>query len=179
MEVNASMNQALKNALWAIGRVNHFILALEKAVLSCLMIGMLIFGFLQVFARFVLKAPIGWSEELLTYSFTWTSFLGASMAIYTKGHFSVDLLMKKLPAVMVKPLNIFTWLLILVFSLFILILGSVLTKANTIQRMNILPISMMWAYMAMPVCGAFIFLHALEKTLEVIFDLEATEGAVK
>ena len=44
------------------------------------MVSMLIFGFLQVFARFILKSPIGWSEELLTYSFTWASFIGASMA---------------------------------------------------------------------------------------------------
>ncbi len=173
------MNPALKKILALIGKINHVILAIEKAGLSFLMVGMLIFGFLQVFARFVLKTPIGWSEELLTYSFTWTSFIGASMAIYTKSHFSVDLLMNKLPAALVKSLNIFTWLLILVFSLFILVMGSILTKANSIQRMNILPISMMWAYLSMPVCGAFIFFHALEKTLEVVLGTEATEGVVE
>ncbi len=166
------MDAATGNILKAIGKVNRIVLTLEKTALAVLMIGMLIFGFLQVFARFVLKTPIGWSEELLTYSFTWTSFLGASAAIYTKAHFSVDLFMKKLPAAAIRPINIFTWLLICGFSIFIAITGATLTAANSIQRMNILPISMFWAYLSMPVCGSFIFLHALEKTLEIIFRIE-------
>ncbi len=173
------MNTGLSAVMGIISKINKIVLTFEKILLLVLLIGMLIFGFLQVFSRFILKSPIGWSEELLTYSFTWVSFIGASMAIYTKSHFSVDLLMKKVPSAIVRPINIFTWILIIVFSLFILIMGAKLTVANSIQRMNILPISMAWAYLSMPVCGAFIFLHGIEKTLEVIFNLEATEGAVK
>ena len=48
------------------------------SIVILFLVGMLIFGFLQIFSRFILRTPIGWSEELLTYSFTWTSFIGAS-----------------------------------------------------------------------------------------------------
>ena len=41
---------------------------------------------------------------------------------------------------------------------------------NSIQMMNIIPLSMSWAYLAMPVSGAFILIHAVEKLLEVIQD---------
>lgn len=166
------MNVAIDSVIKIVGRINRLILKVEKSILIVLMVGMLIFGFLQVFARFILKTPIGWSEELLTYSFTWCSFMGASMAIYSKSHFSVDLLMKKLPPALTRPITIFTWTLICLFSLFLLVMGYKLTAANSIQRMNILPISMLWAYLAVPVCGAFIFLHALEKTMEIVFRIE-------
>ena len=158
-----------------IAKINHFILLIEKSILIVLMTSMLIFGFLQVFSRFILKSPIGWSEELLTYSFTWASFIGASMAIYTKSHFSVDLLMRKLPDGLVKKIRLFTWVMICLFSLFILVMGWRLTLLNSIQMMNIIPISMSWAYLAMPVCGLFIFIHGFEKTLEVALGINQEE----
>jgi len=163
------------NVIQTMGKVNRIILIVEKTILIVLMVGMLIFGFLQVFSRFILKAPIGWSEELLTYSFTWASFIGASMAIYTKSHFSVDLLVRKFPPALQKNVSIFTWILICVFSLFILVMGWRLAVANNIQRMNILPLSMFWAYLSMPVCGAFIFIHAVEKLTEVILNIESIQ----
>jgi TRAP-type C4-dicarboxylate transport system permease small subunit len=160
-----------------MGTINRFILRIEKVVLSILLTGMVVFGFLQVFSRFILQSPIGWSEELLTYSFTWVSFIGASMAIYTKSHFSVDLLVRKLPLSFLKPLHIFTWVLLCGFSIFILVLGWKLTLLNSIQRMNVLPISMTWAYLALPVFGLFTFLHSLEKLLEVILNIEKAEDS--
>lgn len=155
-----------------MGQVNHVILMIEKTILVVLMVGMLIFGFLQVFSRFVLKAPIGWSEELLTYSFTWTSFIGASAAIYTNSHFSVDLVTRKFSPNVLKAVRLGVWILVCVFSVFLLVMGTRLAIANQIQRMNILPISMFWAYLAMPIAGLFILIHGVEKTTEVILDIE-------
>ncbi len=169
------MTQRSESIVRVMGYINHAILVVEKSVLVILMVGMLVFGFLQVFSRFVLKAPIGWSEELLTYSFTWASFMGASMAIYTNSHFSVDLVTKHFSPRLLKGVRILIWLLICIFSLFLLVMGTRLALANTIQRMNILPISMFWAYLAMPVAGAFIFIHGVEKTTEVILNIESEE----
>ena len=118
-----------------MGRVNHIILLIEKTSLIILMVGMLIFGFLQVFSRFILKAPIGWSEELLTYSFTWASFMGASMAIYTNSHFSVDLVTKHFSQKLLKTVRLVIWVLICLFAVFLLYMGTRLAIANHIQRM--------------------------------------------
>ncbi|WP_319561685.1 TRAP transporter small permease [Marispirochaeta sp.] len=155
-----------------LGQINHVILFIEKTILILLMLGMLVFGFLQVFSRFILKAPIGWSEELLTYSFTWASFIGASMAIYTNSHFSVDIVIKHFPERFLKSIRFFVSLLICIFAAFLLFMGTRLSIANHIQRMNILPISMFWAYLAMPVSGAFILIHGIEKTVEILLDIE-------
>ena len=173
------MTPVVEKTMKGLARINHYALFIEKTVLIVLIVGMMIFGFLQVFSRFILQAPIGWSEELLTYSFSWASFIGASMAIYTKSHFSVDLVMKLLSEQTIRIIRILTWTLILVFSLFIVIMGIRLTIANSIQMMNILPISMLWAYLAMPVCGVFIFLHSVEKLAETILGVEGEELEVE
>lgn len=169
------MSTRADSVVRVMGRVNHVILFIEKIILIVLMIGMLVFGFLQVFSRFILRAPIGWSEELLTYSFTWASFIGASMAIYTNSHFSVDLLTRKFSPKLAKAVSILMWILICVFSLFILVMGWRLALANGIQWMNILPLTMFWAYLSMPVCGAFIFIHGVEKLTEVILNIKAPQ----
>ena len=114
--------EKLKNLIInPIARINQAVLLIEKSILILLMVGMLIFGFLQVFSRFILQAPIDWSEELLIYSFTFASFIGASMAIYTNSHFSVDLLMKNMPVKGVKAVRIFVWSVIIGFALFFLV----------------------------------------------------------
>ncbi len=41
--------------------------------------------------------------------------------------------------------------------------------------MNILPLSMFWAYLSMPVAGLFIFIHGVEKTTEVILNIESEQ----
>lgn len=166
------MSERSDSVVHVVGQVNHVILVIEKTILVLFMIGMLVFGFLQVFSRFILKAPIGWSEELLTYSFTWASFIGASAAIYTNSHFSVDLLTKHFSPKILKGARVFVWVLICLFSLFLVVMGTRLTIANTIQRMNILPLSMMWAYLSMPIAGLFIFIHSVEKTMEVVLNIE-------
>ena len=166
------MTERVKAVLGVMRRVNHALLMLEKSVLVVLMVGMLIFGFLQVFSRYILKAPISWSAELLTYSFAWTSFVAAGMAVYTNSHFSVDLVVKHFPAKLYKVVMLVIWALTLGLAVFLMYYGGRLAIANTIQRMNILPLSMFWVYITMPVCGFFMFFHGIEKTMEVLYDIE-------
>ncbi len=170
------MKKLLETILPGVMRVNSVIIVIEKVWLVILMVGMLIFGFLQVFSRYVVKAPIDWSEELLTYSFAWASFIGASLAIYTKRHFSVDLLVRSLTPRLQKAVGLFTWSIVFVFSIFLLLMGWRLTLANSIQMMNVLPISMVWAYLAMPVSGLFILIHTAQILLELILGIDREEA---
>ena len=167
------MSTRLNELVRALGAANRVVVSIEKVILIVLMAGMVVFGFLQVFSRFILRAPIGWSEELLTYSFVWASFVGAGLAIYTDAHFSVDLMTRHFSPRLLKAVYLLIWILVCLFSLFLLWMGVRLAIANTIQRMNILPVSMFWAYLAVPVSGSCMFLHALEKTVEVALDIES------
>lgn len=172
--------QILKKT-WHI--INNVVAFVERWTLIILFIGMLICGALQIVARFILHTPIPWSEELLTYSFVWTSFLGASLAINSLSHFNVDCLVVRLPTKISHPLLYGVWIIMAVFTVFFY-KGIVLTQLNVYQTMDVLPLSMFWAYLALPVSGAFMFIHTVERLIlgdflphmRVMIHLPAEEG---
>lgn len=146
-------------------KLNKMVVALEKWTLIILFVSMLFSGALQIVARFILHTPISWSEEMLTYSFVWSSFLGASLAIESLSHFNVDVFIRRFPPQFSKIVLYLVWLVMLWFTMFLVYKGTILTKLNVVQTMDVLPLSMMWAYAALPVSAAFMFVHTLEKLL--------------
>lgn len=154
--------QFLKNG-WH--RLNKCVAFVERWTLTILFVGMIICGALQIIARFILHTPIPWSEELLTYSFVWTSFLGASLAIDSLAHFNVDCLVVRLPKWLSYPLLYIVWVIMAIFTVFLCWKGIILTQINMYQMMDVLPVSMMWAYLALPVAAAFMFVHTIERLI--------------
>jgi len=143
--------------------LNGLVSFIERWTLTVLFVGMIICGALQIIARFILQSPIAWSEELLTYSFVWTSFLGAGLAINSLSHFNVDLLIVRMPARFSHPLLYIVWIIMLLFTIFLTWKGAILARLNMGQMMDVIPISMMWAYLALPVSAIFMFVHVVER----------------
>lgn len=145
--------------------VNQTVAFIEAWALTIFFVAMIICGVMQILARFVLHAPIAWSEEMLTYSFVWTTFLGASLAVNSLSHFNVDCLVIRLPKALSTPILYFVWLVMAVFTVYLTYKGVILAKLNVVQVMDVLPLSMVWAYAAMPVSSAFMFIHVIERLL--------------
>ena len=154
--------QILKNT-WH--KINNVVAFIERWTLTILFVGMLICGALQIIARFILHTPIPWSEELLTYSFVWTSFLGASLAINSLSHFNVDCFIVRMPTKISHPILYFVWIVMTVFTVFLFYKGLILTQLNIYQTMDVIPVSMFWAYLALPVSAAFMFVHSVERLI--------------
>jgi len=154
-------------------KFNQAVVLFEKWVLVVLFVCMLFSGALQIVARFILHTPISWSEEMLTYSFVWSSFLGASLAVESLAHFDVDVFIRYFPPLFTRMALYLIWLIMLWFSMFLVYKGTILTQLNGVQEMDVLPLSMMWAYAALPVSAAFMFVHTLERLLTGDFLPEA------
>ena len=52
----------------------------------------------QIFCRFVLNAPLIWSEELTRVLIVWMTFLGAAVVCWDGRHLNIDVLFGILPA---------------------------------------------------------------------------------
>ena len=52
---------------------------------------------LQVFTRYVLNAPLSWTEELARILFIWITFIGAAVIAKRSGHISIDFVTNLLP----------------------------------------------------------------------------------
>jgi len=150
-------------AMW--DRLNSVVRWIEKWSLIILFVGMLICGGLQIFSRFILHAPIAWSEELLTYSFVWSSFIGASLAVDQLAHFNVDIFIHHFPEKIAKFALYIVWLTMLWFTAFLVYKGTILAQLNIVQTMDVLPFSMVWAYASIPVSAVFMFIHTMDKVL--------------
>lgn len=71
--------------------------ALVLALAAIFVAGFLGCVILQVLFRYLLAAPLPWSEEAARYLFVWTAFLAAAAAVGRDDHFTISLLADKLP----------------------------------------------------------------------------------
>jgi TRAP-type C4-dicarboxylate transport system permease small subunit len=122
---------------------------------------MFVTGILQIVSRFIIQAPIAWSEQLLTLLFVWTSYLGASVALANRSHFQVDIFVLLLPKYMQKILDIVVDVVVILFCVFTIKKGWFLFERTANQGMAMLPFSIRWAYLCLPVTAAGMAIHAL------------------
>ncbi len=120
-----------------------------------------------VFSRFVLHAPLAWSEELSRYLLVWLSFLGASVAFRRGLHMGMDALVNRFPDLARRVLR--TCGLLIVFSVLVVICitGTQLALFVAPQRSPALRISMSGPYLAVPVASALMVVHTVADLLNL------------
>jgi len=77
------------------------------------MTGVVTYG---VVMRYIVKAAVGWSEEVSTYLMIWTVFLGASYTLMEDAHIRVDFLISKISEKARWRINLFGYCVGLFFS---------------------------------------------------------------
>jgi TRAP-type C4-dicarboxylate transport system permease small subunit len=138
--------------------LDHWIAKLETGAIIVLVSALTAVTFAQVVTRYVLNDPLIWSEELARYLFVWVSMIGAALAIREGGHFGLDLLIRRMPAL--RPL--LGPAVMIVTALFLLVLlksGIDETVLASNQFAMTLPMRMQWAYLALPVGAGFMLFH--------------------
>lgn len=142
-------------------KLNTTVQSIEKFLLVIMLIFMTILGAMQIISRFVIKSPIAWSEAMLTYIFIWVSFLGAGVALDQKSHFSVEILVERLPKGLQKIFEVIVYSLLIVVNVFITYKGVILVFENRNQMMSAMPFSMSWPVLVLPVSSVFMLIHLL------------------
>ncbi|MCP4386629.1 MAG: TRAP transporter small permease [Hyphomicrobiales bacterium] len=88
------------------------------------MVAMTAVVFAQVVARYIVQAPLSWSEELARFLLMWLSMLSAAYAFKTKSHFALRILVDRFPrklrhtvSILVHAAGIFFFAVLLYFSI--------------------------------------------------------------
>lgn len=149
-------------------RVDALVGRLERWMLILLLSAMVVLGLLQIISRFVIKAPITWSEALLMYMFVWFSFIGASLAVKELAHFEVEIFMIRLPLPLQKTIAVAVYGLIFAFAVFMVWKGVFLVKLNQRQLMAMMPFTMSVPYAILPLSGACIAIHSLKHIVGLV-----------
>ncbi|MCM0018700.1 MAG: TRAP transporter small permease [Tagaea sp.] len=80
-----------------VRRADDAVFKAENAFLAAALAAILFLMLATIVARYVVNAPITWSEEALLIAFVWAIFVGASAAFRHRAHMRVDLLLLYAP----------------------------------------------------------------------------------
>lgn len=113
-------------------------------------------GLFQIVTRFVLEQPAEWSEILIRVSLIWMVFLGIPMAFRQGAMVSVDVLYRWSSPKLRRVLDAVVSVAALALMLVVLWWGFDYAVRGSVQSMaGLESISMIWAYMALPVGAVF------------------------
>jgi len=121
----------------------------------------------QVIFRYVLAAPLPWSEELARYCFVWIVFLGGAIGLERGIHLGVDVFVNRLPSRFQVGLDILTNALIAGFAVSVIYASFPVVSMNLLQRSPALGVQMAWIYIAIPISMFLIVLISVSRILEI------------
>ncbi len=136
----------------------------------------------QVFTRFILKDPSSFTEELAGFLLIWIGLLGASYALYTKAHLGIDIMTAKLSGVRKKTVEIIVPVIVLLFALFVLVIGGIKLVNITFTLNQVSPaigIPMGYVYLVLPVTGILMIYFSLVFILNALRPQPATGPELK
>ncbi len=111
----------------------------------------------SVILRYGFSTGIVWGEEVARYLMIWMGFLGASLALRKGAHVGVEMLRARLPLGFRRVVTLVASLAAFFFFAMVLYQGSILVVQVAAKESIVLPVSMLWFYLSIPV-GAVLML---------------------
>ncbi len=145
---------------------------LETAI-CCILAALTVVVFSQVVARYVLQAPLSFSEELARFLLMWLSMLSAAYAFRMKSHFALRILVEKLPESIQRKVSISVHTTVTLFFLLILYQGVKYVHGVSGHIAPALQIPMEIPYSSIIVGSALIVWDGLKATWQELMGLDA------
>ena len=148
-----------------------------EKICMVLVVALAVVVFLQVFNRFILKAPLSWSEDVSMLLFQWVAFLGAALGVKRSRHFGIELVVKKLSAgtrywieMAVIPVIVGSVAVVMIIE------GYRVILFNYSRVYSSMDLSYVWAYLPIPVSGVLILIYLIQREVRRIQDRKAERG---
>lgn len=138
-----------------IERFGNWLEKIAGSLMVLALVGVITFGAVQVFFRYVLNQPLIGSEEMARLFGVWMTFLGASIAVREGSHIKVELFHQNLKPRARLVVDWIIQLFILAFSVPVTVYGLRLTLRSHILKSPALrfPMSILFAAVAV---GSFL-----------------------
>jgi TRAP-type C4-dicarboxylate transport system permease small subunit len=161
--------------------MNKVLNKIDKAVehlISILLFSMLVIVCLQVFTRKILNFSLPWTEELARFLLIWITMLGSAVAVKRKAHIGIALLVQKLTGQSRKTVQLFSHVVVVVFSLLVMVVGGAILISLPLisgQTSPGLHLKYGYIYLAMPLGGILNIFYALRLFVEE-FKMNSLKG---
>ena len=125
----------------------------------------------QVFTRFILRNPSGFTEELAGFLLIWIGLFGAGYAYRVKAHLGIDVLTAKLPGRKKKISEILVASVVFLFAFFVPLIGGWRLVELTFKLKQIsavMGIPMGYVYLVLPLTGLLFMYYSVYFILEAL-----------
>jgi len=116
-----------------------------------------------VFGRYVINNTPAWGEESALFCMVWFSLLSSVLAFKEERHLKMCIVDFILPSKIIKYFDIFVFAGVIIFSIFLLLIGIDIVKLTAGSTMTGMRIKSSWLYLSVPVTGVMMFLIIIEK----------------
>ena len=141
---------------------------LLKGVIAILFATLIVTAFYQVVCRYLFGWTPAWTEEAARYLAIWVVLLTSALAIESRGHVAVDLVVTRLPRRMRLLTTTAGWLGILLFLLVFVRESVRLLDVAQGQATPGLGIPMVYIYAILPISGLCMLFSAGRATWEFL-----------
>lgn len=133
------------------------LLAVSLVVLTC-----------QIISRFVLNAPLTWSDELLRYLLVWITFIGAGLAIRYSKLIRLEFLFNiiKFPNNVERGIRGLAVVITIVFCVILLLYSMQILEVVHVQRSAAMHIPMSIPYLAIPLGSLIMLFNSIAAWIE-------------
>jgi len=119
-----------------------------------------------------------WTEEVATYSFIWSVFMGAAVMLNRREHFQFDFVLKKLKGKMQRTLYLVNDVILLLFSLAIFYYGIQAVQNFWNYNWVSLPwMKMGYVWISVPIMGATMVIYTIGHMIRNLKNFNGEEVA--
>ncbi len=160
-------------------KLSQRIAALEDWISGILTFAGLMVIVFGVFLRYVLKAPVTWTDEISRFLIIWGVLIGTSVALRENQHIRVEFFYEMVPTWMKRFIDIFANLFGFLFCVYLVYYGSVLIHQRFVsgQVTVSLGIPLWMIYLIIPLFGLMLGIRFFQRLLYVL--LGHPEAAVQ
>ncbi|MCK5820265.1 MAG: TRAP transporter small permease [Bacteroidales bacterium] len=118
----------------------------------------------QVAARYLVKSPSSFTDELARFLLMWVGLFGSAYAHGKKRHLAIDILPSKLKGKKKENLLIFINVMVILFALSVLVVGGIRLVFITLTLEQISPalrIPLGYVYLSLPLSGLFMIYYSI------------------
>ncbi len=147
---------------------------IDKAleIFLILLLGVLVLDVIwQVASRYILASPSKFTDELAGFLLVWVSLFGAAYVTGKNQHMAINLLERKLAGKNKKLLRLIINTVIILFSVFVLLIGGswlVYTRFHLGQISPVLELPLGYVYVVLPVSGLIVVYYSFDNIVKEI-----------
>ncbi|WP_226582123.1 TRAP transporter small permease [Halobacillus litoralis] len=132
---------------------------------------------IQVMTRFMGVSAV-WTEEVATYSFIWSVFMGAAVMLNRREHFQFDFLLKKLKGKGKNSLYLLNDLILLAFCFAIFFYGiEVCQNFWNYNWVSLQQLKMGYVWISVPIMGGTMVIYTIAHIIRNVKNFNTEEVA--